>query len=159
MTLVHKRHKSEHKMNSRWDAHSSGLRLRGLIFRAACSVGKGQLARGQIFRYRGRADNTTTTTYEVPKITRNNSRHDRLVILTRCLHFTARCTTGWVNYMQTSLAKRREVYDVTASQQGGCVDSRWCETFFWSNEYSKRFVHPVASWIRTLNVTLPIGHG
>jgi len=51
--------------------------------------------------------------------------------LTRCLNFTARCKTGWMNYAneprQAALEpSSQDVYDVTASQQSGCVDSRRC---------------------------------
>ena len=58
-------------------------------------------------------------------------RRCSLGTVTRCLHFTASCTTSWVNYMQMSPAKRRlsgPTRTLMTSlgwrvQQGGCVDT------------------------------------
>ena len=58
------------------------------------------------------------------------------LFLTRCVHFTPGCTTGWVN-MQMSPAKRRLSGPARTlmtslgwrAQQGGCVDSRRCGEF------------------------------
>ena len=63
----------------------------------------------------------------------NISREIKMKTVTRCLHFTTRCTTGctigWMYYAnelsQTAFEQpSQDVYKVVASQQSGCVNSR-----------------------------------
>ena len=46
--------------------------------------------------------------------------------MTRCLHFTTGCTTGWVNYANepSQAARERSSQDAYDAQQVGSVDSR-----------------------------------
>ena len=81
-------------------------------------------------------------------------------IMTRRLHFTARCTTGcitsWMNYAnessQAALERSsQDVYDVTSSQQGGCADSRRCGAFDRMNIRNISSTQPAVQYNRLFN--------